>query len=171
MGSAYNSKHQKMPPFAHRTLGELPSNSHRTPAETVTTPPKQRDEGFVGGLPTRNVRMFRHGAGAVLCMAGSRGMAVDRLWITHGDFSTCPVNAFNGRLAGFRAVWLPYPHPCTENVTTGRETSPRGGGGGLPRGGNGAGNGIAWAKKTPRMAGQEKTPRISPWGCGGLRVS
>ena len=109
--------------------------------------------------------------------------------ITHGDFSTCPANAFNGRLAGFRAVWLPYPHPCPENVTTGRETSPRGGGGlpggGLPGGGKWGGE---WgcrglpraaagcpdeenpahggARKTPGVStrGQEETPRISPWG-------
>ena len=64
---------------------------------------------------------------------------MDNLW----DLSTCPVNAFNGRLAGFRAFWLPYPYLCPENVTMGREM-------GLP--------GIARAKKTPRMAGQEKTP-------------
>ena len=43
-----------MPSFAHRTLEELPTNAQ----ENVTTG-KQQEEGFAGGLPARNARMFR----------------------------------------------------------------------------------------------------------------
>ena len=76
-GSAYNSKPQKMPSFAHRTLEELPTNAQ----ENVTTG-KQQEEGFAGGLPARNARMFRHRPAPVVGTPLSRGTAVDNLWIT-----------------------------------------------------------------------------------------
>ena len=68
-----------MPPFAHRTLGELPSNGQ----ENVTTG-KWQEEGFAGGLQARNARMFRHGSALAVGILLSRGLAVDNLWITMG---------------------------------------------------------------------------------------
>ena len=124
-----------MPSFAHRTLEELPTNAQ----ENVTTG-KQQEEGFTGGLPARNARTFRHGPAPAVGTQLSRGVAVDNLWITMGLIHS-PTNAFNGRLTGVGAFWLPYPIPRPENAATGRKT-------GLP--------GIVRAKKNPRMAGEEK---------------
>ena len=82
-----------------------------------------------------------------------------------GIFPHAPQTRLTGVWRGFGRFGYPTP-------THARKTSPRGGKRvcGAVAGCHGAGNGIAWAKKTPRMAGQEKTPRISPWGCV-VRVS
>lgn len=79
MGSAYNSKPQKMSSFAHRTLEELPTNAQ----ENVTTG-KQQEEGFAGELPARNAREFRMAACPAPAHGASRMVAVDNLWITMG---------------------------------------------------------------------------------------
>ena len=62
-GSAYNSKPQKMPSFARRTLGELPPNAQ----ENVTTG-KQQEEDFAHVLRACNPPEF--------------GRVVDNLWIS-----------------------------------------------------------------------------------------
>ena len=68
-----------MPPFTHRTLGELPTNGQ----ENVTTG-KWQEEGFAGGLPARNARELPYRACLVLAHGVSRIVAVDNLWIIRG---------------------------------------------------------------------------------------
>ena len=61
-----------------------PDTRRRLAGQSQATPGKWQEEGFTGGLPARNVRMFRHGPAPAVGTPLSRGMAVDNLWITMG---------------------------------------------------------------------------------------
>ena len=73
-GGSENSEHQKPATYSQKTCAELARNS--------------QEEGFTGGLPARNPRMFRHGPAPAVGTLLSRGMAVDNLWITMGLIHT-----------------------------------------------------------------------------------
>ena len=96
--------------------------------------------------------MFRHGPAPAIDTMLSRGMAVDNIVDNYGTYPHAPHSRLTGVWRGLGVLaTLPPPMP------------------GKCR--HGPGNGVAagcWTKKTPRMAGQEKTPRVTPWGwCGG----
>lgn len=62
----------------------LPDIRRRLAGQSQATPGKQQEEGFTGGLPACNARMFWHGPAPAVGTLLSRGMAVDNLWITMG---------------------------------------------------------------------------------------
>lgn len=63
----------------------------------LETQRKQQEEGFAGGLPARNARMFRHEPAPAVGILLSWGMAVDNLWITMGFIHNRREWCFPGR--------------------------------------------------------------------------
>ena len=69
-GSSENSEHQKLPGYSQVTCTEIAG--------------EQQEEGFAGGLSTRNARVLPYRACPSLVHGVSRMMVVDNLWITMG---------------------------------------------------------------------------------------
>ena len=68
------------PPDIRRRLARY---SQETCAELARN---SQEEGFAGGLPARNARMFRHGPAPAVGILLSRGMAVDNIVDNYGIY-------------------------------------------------------------------------------------
>ena len=91
----------------------------------------------------------RPGTAPARCTAPAHGAS--RMVTVDSQLSACPVNAHKRPMAGSRGTPIPTYCPRPENGTMGRKTA-------FP--------GIPGAKKSPRMAGEEKPTDFIAVGCG-----